>query len=88
MAVAPSLSPSPPSTFANDPFYYCRVPKLGGVILIFNMLLDGQIKLSRIFDHNFDKRTDRLYEPLRGAVEGLQTAPSTATELQSKTGLA
>jgi hypothetical protein len=42
------------------------------------MFLDGQIKLSRIFDHNFDRRTDRLYEPLRIAVDGLPTAPESS----------
>jgi hypothetical protein len=39
-------------------------------------MLQGQIKLSRIVDHNFDKRTDRLYEPLRQAVDTMPSLPS------------
>ena len=47
------------------------------------MNLRGQIKLSQIFDHNFDRNTDNLYQPLRLAVQTLPVVPLTSTEIQS-----
>ena len=52
-------------------------------LIVIIMNLRGQIKLSQIFDHNFDRNTDRLYQPLRLAVQTLPSAPTTSNDIQS-----
>lgn len=47
------------------------------------MILGGQIKLSSIFDHNFDRNTDRLYAPLRAAVEAMPNSSSVKEDIQT-----
>lgn len=46
------------------------------------MILGNDVKLSQIFNHNFDKKTDRLYQPLRKAVKNISNF-NTADSLKS-----